>query len=104
MNNDLQQALIDKKVRENSGSISSNGFDYQKDWSICKLLEEHQKSKDYTLLFDFHEDLVVLDSELNPVHADFYQIKTKKTGSWTMHQLLRRQNSKTSIPLHSILG
>jgi len=104
MNNDLQKALIENKVRENSGSISSNGFDYQKDWSICKLLEEHEKGKNYVLLFDFHEDLVILDSELNPTQADFYQIKTKAAGCWTMHQLLKRKENKDKTFSASILG
>lgn len=101
----LSDALISIPPRDNSGSLSSNAFDYQKDWAICKLLEEHSKKSDYVFILDFHDDLVMLDSELTPSKIQFYQIKTKNSGTWTISSLLKRGTSrKTQTQLPSILG
>ena len=51
----LQKSILDTP-RENAGSISSNRFDFQKDWAICKLLELHEQKTDYVLILDFQED------------------------------------------------
>lgn len=103
MNLNVKQALIENKIRENSGSISSGRFDYQKDWSICKLLEEHDQKRDYVLVFEFHEDLLILDSEKNPTKIRFYQIKTK-SGNWTINALIKQEKGEAGDNLPSILG
>ncbi|ACU60972.1 DUF4297 domain-containing protein [Chitinophaga pinensis] len=90
--------------RENSGSNSSSRFDYQKDWSLCRLIELHQCSQDYLLIFDWHEDLVLMDSGENPRKVEFYQIKGKKSGNWTINSLIKSQKDELGNPLLSIFG
>ncbi|MDP3682434.1 MAG: dsDNA nuclease domain-containing protein, partial [Ignavibacteria bacterium] len=83
----LKDKIVNTKPREKAGSTSASRFDYQKDYSICKLIESHLTSNDYIIIFDWHEDLIIMDSELNPQTVSFYQIKGKKTGTWTIKQL-----------------
>lgn len=104
---DASSALKDillANPREKSGTLASNRFDYQRDWTICKILELHQLRPDYLVLCDYHEDVVVLDSEENPSLASFIQIKTKKTANWTINRLIDQKKSEKGILLNSIMG
>jgi hypothetical protein len=85
-----------KPVRERSGSIASNRFDYQKDWSLCKLLQIHESGKSYVLIFEHDEDLIILDSENTPKKIDFYQIKTRNSGEWRVSDLIRSDKKSNS--------
>ncbi|CAM4279124.1 dsDNA nuclease domain-containing protein [Zobellia nedashkovskayae] len=93
-------SLIEKlrKVapRENSGSISSNRFDYQKDWAICKLLEL-SVDKDFLLAFEFYEDIIVFDSSSSPNIIDFYQVKTKGKGKHSIATLLSKKKGSSIL-------
>lgn len=100
----LSEKLILISCREKSGATSSNRFDYQKDWTISKLIELHTTKSDYLILCDYHEDVVILDSEENPSSGTFVQVKTDKTNNWTSTRLLKRKNGKDGELLSSILG
>jgi hypothetical protein len=84
-----------KPVREKGGSLASSRLDYQKDWSLCKLLEVHQTEKDYVLVFEHDDDLLLLDDNDNPKKISFYQVKTKSIGSWKFKDLIKRSTGKT---------
>ncbi|MEW7986723.1 MAG: dsDNA nuclease domain-containing protein [Candidatus Thiodiazotropha sp.] len=94
---DFLSSFADKPVRETSGSRSSNRFDYQKNWSLCELLELHAKKPDYLMVFEHHDDIVVFDSPENPSQAIFYQVKSKKSGHWTIGELTRKKSGSASI-------
>lgn len=100
---ELRNRIIEQKPRENSGTSSSNRFDYQQDWAICKLLELHQSGNDYLLVLDYHDDVVVLNSSENPSEMSFYQLKTKGSGNWTLKAMLKRGKG-ASGELPSMLG
>ena len=94
----LRDKLIQTKPSENSGSSSSNRFDYQKNWSLCKILELHSTGNEYVVTFEYHDDIIVLDSISSPSKINFYQVKTKKTGNWTTTQLLNiKKGAKNSM-------
>lgn len=97
MSGDLTNILVSVQPRETSGSRSSNRFDYQKDWALCKLLGLHSSQNDFLLLLDYHEDVVVLNSELNPNSAHFFQIKSKASGNWTVNSLIKNKGESDSI-------
>ena len=99
----LKQQLLDIKPRETSGSTSANRFDYQDDWALCTVLTLHETGNDYVVVFDYHDDVVVLDSATDPQSVLFYQIKTKKTGNWRRSELLYQKTGKSG-KLPSILG
>ena len=100
----LLEQLVQVAPREVSGSRSSNRSDYQKSWAFCLLLKLHRTGQDYLVLFDYHDDVVVLDSAANPTAIDFYQVKTKKGGNWTATLLLKREKGANDEPLNSIAG
>lgn len=85
--------------RENSGSRTSNRYDFQKDWTICRILELHIQSQSYLVICDYHEDVVVLNGEDETADlADFYQIKTdSKGGKWTLRALLKKDGNASIL-------
>lgn len=100
----LKETILSNRPREISGSTASSRFDYQKDWSICQLIEHHRISSDYLFLFDYHEDLVIMNSESSPTKISFYQLKGKKSGNWTLNHLLDSDSGKDGTMLLSIIG
>ncbi|MGV3581644.1 MAG: dsDNA nuclease domain-containing protein [Methylophilus sp.] len=103
MSKGFLESFVEKPVRESAGSLASNRFDYQKNWSLCQLLELHSNFTDYLMVFEYHDDVVVFDSEDSPQKADFYQVKTKSSGSWTINSLIKSDGEKNSI-FHKMYG
>lgn len=88
--------------REVGGSQAAQGLDFQRDWSICKLLELHSSGKDYVIICEHHDDVLVLDSDDESSMIEFYQVKKKKGGKpYTIHDLIKKidkkKNEKSSI-------
>ena len=54
------------------------------------------------MLLDYHDDVVVLDNESSPEKANFYQIKTKSSATWTIAALTRKPKGKDGAALPSI--
>ncbi|AOT72790.1 dsDNA nuclease domain-containing protein [Geosporobacter ferrireducens] len=92
----LKDALVANKPREISGSSSANRFQFQKDWAICKLLEMQMNDEEYVLIMDFHEDILIIDSDIAPQIAKFFQLKTKSNGNWTLNSLITSTKGKNS--------
>jgi len=101
---DLKFKIAHSQPRETSGSNSSSRFDYQKDWTLGKLLDQHASGEDYIAVFDWHEDLIIMDSEVSPQKVNFYQIKGKKSGNWSLTSLLKSSSDTEDNPLLSIIG
>lgn len=68
------------------------------------LLEYHEKGDDYLFVFDYHDDLVILNSEASPTKYSFFQIKAKEKGYWQLNALVKPRKGKESDILPSILG
>lgn len=86
--------FVGRKPRETAGSSSANRFEYQKDWTLYKLLELHRSDDAYLIICDYHEDVVQFDSHSIPKNAVFYQIKTKSSNNWTRKSLTKSQKGK----------
>lgn len=98
MSKSLLDTFVSTPPRETAGSRSANRFDFQKNWSLCKLLRLHSEEDSYLIVFDLHEDVVIFDSEYNPSKSKYYQIKTKASGNWTIKALSKKdKKSKSSI-------
>jgi hypothetical protein len=78
--------------RERSGPRTSNRFAFQRSWALCKMIDLMLKGESYIALFDFHDDIAILNSESDPTEVHFYQVKTKNSGSWTLKSLIKRDN------------
>lgn len=104
MGNGLKDLLAELDEREDAGSISSDRFDYQKNWALLRLLSLHRQGMGYVLLCEFHEDVAILDDPENPTSVDFYQVKTDAKNLWTVKKLTKQKTSKKGDLLPSILG
>ena len=94
----LTDKILSTPIREESGSKTVRKFQFQKDLSLLTLIKEHNVRDDYVFLFEFHDDLVIFDSEDTPSSIDFFQIKSKDSGAnWTLNSLTKSTNDKLSI-------
>ena len=95
-------SIVARKPRENAGSLAANRFDYQLDWGLRKLLSLEESGQPYTIIFDYHDDILVLDSDESPNYIDFYQVKTNTSAEgWSKSTLLdmpkkKKEGEKTS--------
>lgn len=87
--------------RETSGARSANRFAFQKNWTLCRVLELHASGVPYVVVCEYHDDVAVLDQN-PPAKVDFYQVKTSST-QWTLTRLLARAKGKKGTS-GSILG
>ena len=98
------QQLIDSPPDDNSGSSSSNRYAYQKSWALYKMLELEQLGRDYMIVMDYHEDIVIIDTSIDGNNIDFYQIKTRKGNYWRLSELLQKGKDAKGAITSSILG
>lgn len=99
MNSTIQSDLIKVPQTETAGSRSPARFAYQRNWALAELIEYHLEGKDYVFAFEFHDDILILDSEDNPSSLQFVQVKTKTTGQkWTVHELTKSEKGKKGNP------
>lgn len=99
----LKSKIMTVPLRERSGASSGSRFDFQKNWALTQILRLHLSGDDYVVVLDWHEDVLILDSETEPTSIKFYQVKGKKSGHWTLTDLLRREAGADG-PKSSILG
>lgn len=100
----MLREAIQKVPREQSGSKTSNRFEFQEDWALLKLMELHETWSDYVMVFDYHDDILIMKNELSPTAMTFYQLKSKGSGNWTLAKLTSRQEAKGETNLLSIFG
>ena len=86
---DLAEALISVPQKERGGEIAQRGFDYQTCWALSEMLKYELMGKEYVFIFEYHDDVLILDNEDNPRKVIFAQVKT-------------REKHWTSTDLHSI--
>ncbi|MFZ5677078.1 MAG: DUF4297 domain-containing protein [Pseudomonadota bacterium] len=90
----LARKLITQPQREKGGSLAQERFDYQALWGLALIFSNHERGEDYAVAFEFHDDVLLLDSATEPASVRFYQIKTKERGHWTLTDLFRRPAPK----------
>lgn len=91
----LTNDFIKTLPRENSGSNTSNAYDFQKDWSLYFLLECHERMNDYLLFLDYHDDIVLFDAEENPKNVEFFQVKTNRKPPWKLTRFIAKNRKKS---------
>lgn len=66
---------------------------------MAELIEYHLEGKDYVFAFEFHDDILILDSEDSPSSLQFVQVKTKTTGQkWSVRELTKSEKGKNGNP------
>jgi hypothetical protein len=86
--------LVAEPQREKSGETGSQRYDYQALWGLSLIFASHSTGADYAISFEFHDDIILLNSASVPSQASFYQVKTKAKGHWTLTELTSRKKRK----------
>lgn len=86
--------LVAEPQREKSGETGAQRYDYQALWGLTLVFAHHAGSLDYAISFEFHDDIVLLNSSSDPTKASFYQVKTKSKGHWTLTELTNQKKRK----------
>jgi hypothetical protein len=100
----LADALMKVRLRESGGTVGADRYDYQKNWTLCKILDLHAQGINYVVLCEFHEDVTVLNDTVDPSKVTFYQVKTDEKKNWTVQRLIARKKGAGENRLPSILG
>lgn len=91
------QLHADPTVSELGGAHNNEGVDYSRYLAMSLIVErEHEGAKDYAIVFEYLQDLVLLDSASVPTSALLIQVKKKNPGLWSKADLCRQQKSKTT--------
>jgi hypothetical protein len=99
------EKLVQTPRREKSGETGYERYDYQASWGLALIFESHSELDDYAIAFEFHDDIVRLNSSSAPTRACFYQVKTKLSGHWTLTDLGKRKKSQDGTTvLPSFIG
>lgn len=95
----LAETLVSIPQSERGGEIAQRGFDYQTCWALSQMLEYELDEKNYVFIFEYHDDVLILDDEVSPTQLTFAQVKTREKH-WTTSTL---SNSTKKNPI-SIIG
>lgn len=90
---ELAEALLKTEQNERGGEVAQRGFDFQSCWAVSHMLEYELKGQDYVFLFEYHDDILVLDSDILPNKATFIQVKTKEKA-WNLSDLINKRKNK----------
>lgn len=90
----LSNALVSTSQPERGGEVAIRGFEYQASFGISYLLEKHALKKEYVFIFEYHDDILVLDSDVAPSSSEFIQVKTKQNGVWTIASVINATAKK----------
>jgi hypothetical protein len=94
--------MFDKKVRENAGAQTRARYDFQAHIAMLKIFDLHEQANEYRVILDHFDDVVVVEKSLTGDLIDFYQVKAKNGGDWTITALTRCKESAASPS--SIIG
>lgn len=86
--------LVAEPQREKSGETGAQRYDYQALWGLSLIFLHHSSGVDYSISFEFHDDIILLNSASAPSQASFYQVKTKAKGHWTLTELTSRKKKR----------
>lgn len=87
--------LRDSVVCETGGEHGNEGVDYARYLAMALLVElERADTGDYALLFEYLQDIAVLDSPSAPSNATLLQVKKKARGEWMRSSLCKKESRK----------
>lgn len=100
---DAFDEIIAKIPTDVGGATADNGFTFQKNWALLKLLELEDSGQSYVIIFDYHDDIMILDSEKNASKIDFFQVKTS-INYWKTSDLCKVEKDANGKLKKSFLG
>jgi hypothetical protein len=94
------QDVLQTQLREKAGSDSYNRYEYQMHWAMYHMMKKFQNGEEFIIFCEFHDDIAETPNHNSPKCIEFFQIKTKTKGNFTLNELLRKPPNKS----HSFLG
>lgn len=82
---------------EIGGPIANSGFSFQKNFGILKLIELYESGLDFVIIFDCHEDMIILNYREGTEESEFFQIKQKSKGFWSSTLLTKKENESSIL-------
>lgn len=96
----LTEKLLSIPQRESAGGRTANRYNYQQIWAFNKMLDMLVSGEDFLLFMELHDDILILDSVLNPNFIDFYQIKTNnKPSRYITNSFITKNSDKFPIDM-----
>ncbi|MFV8461236.1 DUF4297 domain-containing protein [Vibrio campbellii] len=90
--------------RESAGASTFGKYNFQFHWALCEIIEKHKDKKEYALLIEHHEDVVIADSlDADEAQFEFYQVKNQK-AKYTPVSLTKRKKGANDTLKNSVLG
>ncbi|UZJ42919.1 DUF4297 domain-containing protein [Marinimicrobium sp. C6131] len=97
----MDSPLADQQ-REKKGAETFSKYEYQYHWAFKKLLDAHDKKKEYAIFVELHEDVVFANSlEKETAEFEFYQVKENSGSSKHTVASLTKVHSGSN---NSVLG
>ncbi|NKJ72680.1 DUF4297 domain-containing protein [Rhizobium leguminosarum bv. viciae] len=93
---DIIEHLLKEPQREKGGKLAVERFEYQAAWGLSRILDLYKSGADFAVAFEFHDDVLELDSMASPTKITFYQVKTQASGSWTLSKISASTGGKSS--------
>lgn len=83
--------------REKSGAATFDKYAFQYHWALYRVISNHADQKEYAVIIELHEDVVVSNSlEVDKAKFEFNQVKTNKTP-FNTYQLVEKKKSGSSV-------
>jgi len=83
----IRHTLLKEPQREKGGKLAVERFEYQAAWGLSRILQLYKSGADFGIAFEFHDDVLELDNMQSPMKVIFFQVKTQKTGTWTLAKI-----------------
>lgn len=84
--------LDDPAICEVGGEHTNEGIDYAKFLAMALLVEmEKGDLPDYALVFEYLQDIALVDSAVAPTKATLIQVKKRTRGQWSKAMLCRKE-------------
>lgn len=95
--NEVLNAANDPDLAESGGGHGTKGVDFQRWWSVLRMIElEESGIDDFLILYESVQDVTELDSAKSPTSAHIYQVKKKDRKEWSLNNLSGTSLSKSS--------
>jgi hypothetical protein len=95
-NTDKNNPLFDSQ-REKSGSMTFDKYSFQYHWALYRIISEHEDLKEYAIIIELHEDVVITDSlDSSVAKFEFNQVKTTSTP-FNTNQLVKKKKNGSSV-------
>ncbi|SEQ27891.1 protein of unknown function [Amphritea atlantica] len=90
--------------RESAGASTFGKYNFQFHWALCEIIKKHEQQKEYAILIEHHENVVIADAlEADKAKFEFYQVKNQ-AAKFTADSLIKRKKGTVKALKSSVLG